>query len=256
MLIDHLNPRSLQLLFGTSGTTSWVGCLLAICIIGAASFGRAQSPSKVNTSRPKKVPSGIDAGSVVAEEQSRLRNSQPKGDPVSISLFGGKPVSGRSFVFLIDRSKSMNLGALATAEKQLVAAVNKLQPHHEFQIVAYSSQCTYLRQRKLLPATDENKQAISGFLNKLTATGTTEHEMALQSGLQHQPDVLFLLTDGGDPALTDKQILRLTKTAGDRTAIHCIQFGWGQIQEPKNFLVYLANQNRGTFTFHDLKRTE
>jgi hypothetical protein len=223
--------------------------------VAACGAAIAQSP-KPPTSRPKKVPTGIDVGAVVAEEQSRLRNSRPKGEPTSIRLFGGKPVTGRSFVFLIDRSKSMNLGALATAERELVSALSNLLPHHQFQVIAYSSQCTYIRERKLLAATEENKRAISGFLSGLAATGSTDHQIAIESGLQHKPDALFLLTDGGEPELNQKQIQWLTKAAGDRTAIHCIQFGVGQFQEPKNFLQYLASQNRGTFAYYDISRVQ
>src|SRR5690349_13896223 len=100
--------------------------VLAVAFLMAAAACAAQSKT-TTPSRPKKIPSGIDVGSVVAEEQSRIRNSLPKGEPTSLSLFGGKSVKGRSFVFLIDRSKSMRLGALAAAEKELISALSKLQ---------------------------------------------------------------------------------------------------------------------------------
>lgn len=221
--------------------------LLTVILFLTAITSAIAQPTPTSNPPRKKVPSGIDVGSVVAEEQSRIRNRQPKGDPVSLSLFGGKPVTGRSFVFLIDRSKSMSLGALAAAEKQLVSAIAKLQPNHQFQVIAYSNECTYLRERKMLAGTDENKTAVIGFVSGLTAIGTTEHERGILSGLHHGPDVLFLLTDGGVPELSDNQILRLTKLAGNRTAIHCIQFSSGPFQEPQKFLQYLAHQNRGTF---------
>src|SRR5688500_1620048 len=63
--------------------------------------GKTESPSK---RRLKRIPSGIDVGAVVAEEQSRIRNSKPQGEPVTVDLFGGSG-TGRTFVFVIDRSK-------------------------------------------------------------------------------------------------------------------------------------------------------
>lgn len=197
------------------------------------------------------------ASEFVAREQSRLRNTRPQGNPASISLFGGQTSTGRSFVFLIDRSKSTGSeGAkvLDDAEKELLRALQALQPHHQFQVIAYNDQCAYLKRRELLAATEENKQAVKGFVSRLTAAGATEHEMALQSALYQQPDVIYLLSDAGLPELTDVQIRKITKLAGTKTEIHCVQFGSGALKGDSSFLSRLAAMNRGSFTYIDTSR--
>ena len=55
---------------------------------------------------------------LIEAEQRLLRSRAPKGEPGSVSLFGSGQMEGRSFVFLIDRSKSMGssgLGVLGAA---------------------------------------------------------------------------------------------------------------------------------------------
>lgn len=217
------------------------------------------TPAKAQQSNAglKRIPTQIDKAAAVAEEQARLQSRRPTGEPTTVSLFGGTAAQGRSFIFLIDRSKSMGkygLQALAAAEQELSAAVRRLQSYHQFQVIAYNDRCAYMSQRRMLAATDENKQGISKFLSALSPLGATEHEMALLSALQHQPDVIFLLTDGGDPHLSENQIRTLAERAGARTAIHCIQLGNGPLLESDTFLRRLAHEAGGTFTYADMSQ--
>jgi hypothetical protein len=205
-----------------------------------------------------RIPLAGDVGSFLAEEQARLRANRPVGEPTSVGLFGGASAVGRSFVFLIDRSKSMGqtgLNALQAAEEELMIALHPLQPTHRFQVIAYHHECVYLSRRELLPATEENKQLVRGFLSGLAAFGATEHEMALKSALHQQPDVIFLLTDGGDPQLSDAQIRSITRLAAGRTTIHCIQFGFGSPPAEGHFLEKLAEANRGGYGYVEMRGT-
>ena len=57
------------------------------------------------------------------EERARLQARKPVGPVGEVSLFGSEPAQGRSFVFVIDRSKSMGgkgLNALVAAQEVLV----------------------------------------------------------------------------------------------------------------------------------------
>ncbi len=204
-----------------------------------------------------RIPIAGDPTAFIAAEQSRLRANRPYGSPATVKLFDGKTAEGRTFIFVIDRSKSMErvgLGALPAAEEELLVALRHLEPNHKFQVIAYNHDCIYLGRRELLPATEENKQALRGFLDGLAAFGATEHEMALQSALRHQPDVIYLLTDGGDPELSEAKLRKITKLAGTRTSIHCIQFGFGAMESEDNFLKRLAAMNRGGYEYLDLSR--
>ncbi|MCA9162354.1 MAG: VWA domain-containing protein [Planctomycetales bacterium] len=229
--------------------------LPALADLPATTDGLFQSPSLTTGGRPQ-LPSGTDIAAVLAEDAARLAAGQPAGSPTRVSLFGSPAASGRTFVFLIDRSKSMGgdgLNALAAAEPHLRAALDILQPEHQFQLVAYDQRCHYVNERQLLPATSDNKQAALSFYSQLAAHGKTDHDLALHSVARLRPDVIFLLSDGGDPHLTDAQILAVRRAGGNRTAIHCIQFGFGPLQATSPFLRRLADATGGQFTYVNVR---
>jgi hypothetical protein len=237
---------------------------------GASAVGLPDGKRFTVSNRGARIPIAGNVDALIADEQARLRASRPAGEPTTVTLFNGAPSVGRSFIFLIDRSKSMGhagLGALEVAEAELLVALRHLQPTHKFQVIAYHHQCVYLEartaaddgnrvRRELLPATGENLQAVKGFLSSLAAFGATEHERALQSALGHAPDVIYLLTDGGDPHLSEAQIRNITRLARGKTAIHCIQFGLGPVSEDDSFLRRLAALNQGEYGYVDLSRAK
>lgn len=82
---------------------------------------------------------------ILAAEAARPRATGPVGQQGEVSVFGTAAARGHSFVFLIDRSHSMGsggLGAIAAAEAELLAALEKLESNHQFQIVAYNQSPT------------------------------------------------------------------------------------------------------------------
>ena len=204
-----------------------------------------------------RLPSSLNSEAIAVEQAARRAAVEARGPVARLGLFGGSAAAGRSFVFLIDRSKSMGsqgLGGLEAAEQELMRALAELQPKHWFQVIAYHHRCVFLRYRKLLRATDENKVALRGHISGLAAFGATEHEMALMSALYLEPDVIFLLTDGGDPVLSNGQLKRIRKLARGRTAIHCIQFGFGPLQSNDTFLHRLAAQNGGGYGYVEMSK--
>ena len=221
-------------------------------IVGDSSL--VESPQYTVTGN-RGLPSSIDPAAIEAERTALRKARAARGSSTRLSVFGGRAAEGRSFVFLIDRSRSMGnqgLGALEAAERELLRALEPLRSTHQFQVIAYHHKCVFLTARKLLRATEENKAALAGHVSGLAAFGATEHEMALMSGLYLEPDVIFLLTDGGDPELDDAQLGRIYKLARGRTTIHCVQFGFGPLREPDNFLYRLAAQNGGGYGYVDM----
>jgi hypothetical protein len=195
-----------------------------------------------------------EALKLIEAEQARLRNLAPKGDPTSISVFGSGQMTGRSFVFLIDRSKSMGssgLGVLAAARTELATAIVQLKPYHSFQIVGYHDRIVTLSTRQMLDATEANKKMVPGFIARLAAFGSTDHLRGLSAALAFEPDVLVLMTDGGYPELNDGQIRMLSRLSRRDTTIHCIQFGSGPLQIRTNFMTKLAKENQGNFRYVD-----
>ena len=67
-----------------------------------------------------------------------------------------------------------------------------------------------------------------------------------------RPDVVFLLTDGADPYLNAAQLQQTRRLAAGRTSIHCIQFGFGPLQESDNFMMRLARQNDGGYQYVEM----
>ena len=196
---------------------------------------------------------------ILAEEAKRPRGkSGPVGPQGEVGIFGTAPTRGHSFVFLIDRSHSMGsegLGAIAAAQAELLAALEKLESNHSFQIVAYNQAPTYLRERKLIAVDDDSRRAGRDFLANLAAFGATDHERAIISAMQLKPDVLYLLTDG-DPVLTAGQRKRIREESGGRTTICCIQFGRVRPDDEatRTALEALARENRGSYAFVDMNK--
>ena len=191
-----------------------------------------------------------------SELERPARPVGPSGPAGEISLFGSPEASGRNFVFVIDRSKSMGgqgLNALAAAGKQLDLAIGELLQNHRFQVIAYHDKPVFFPDRAMAKAIPENRQRVRTFFSGLVAFGATDHELAVLAGLRVKPDVLFLLTDGGSPDLTRVQLDRIRQRSGGLTAIHCIQFGFGPLQDAMPFMRKLAMENRGQFHYVDMR---
>lgn len=235
-----------------------------IALPGASLGGgtdEAVTAPQLSVNASTKILPGAGDGEIIAAEAAarRAANRGPQGPPASVSLFGSAPATGHSFVFVIDRSKSMGgrgLNALVAAEKELIAALAKLDRNHKFEIIAYHNRPVYFSQKyfrtkQLVPATPENKARVSEFFGGLAPFGHTEHGMAMKTALYLEPDVVYLLTDGGEPGMTDHEMRRVAQLAGGATTIHCIQFGSGK-RRFGAFMQRLARDNRGGYGYVDM----
>lgn len=218
--------------------------------------GTVGAPTMSARGNPQ-VTTSYNFSDLLAEEDALRRARAAQGDSVNMSLFGGPNAQGRSFVFVIDRSKSMGssgLDALNALAIELETALAHLQPEHRFTVIAYHHQPFYLEGRKLLQATDENKAKIAHFFRNLAAFGQTEHELGIKAALYLNPDVVYLLTDGGLPALEAPQrglIRRDARRTG--TSIHCIHFGSREKPRAGHFLMELAKENAGGYSYVRMK---
>jgi hypothetical protein len=192
------------------------------------------------------------------EEQAYVASRQPIGEPISISVFGSGTLTGRSFVFLIDQSDSMGSGGLGVLEAcitELSREIEKLAEYHQFQIVTYNDRTTAMGRKNLLPATPDHKRQVEPFLGNLVAVGGTNHEGGLMVGLSYEPDIVVLISDGGEPDLSDKRLESIGRLVPSKTQIHCLQFGVGQLtNETNSFMKRLATQNRGSYRYIDVSK--
>ncbi len=189
----------------------------------------------------------------VRGEAARLAAQKPRGPVAELTVFGGAAATGRSFVFVIDRSKSMGSGglnALAAAERELAGVLQALEPSHRFAVLAYHHEVVYLEQPRLLPATEANKRQLGKFFGGLAAYGQTEHQLGIQAGLALSPDVLYVFTDAGEPIPNDVVMRRMIREAQrQNTTIHTIRFGLGEPRDDGGFLRRLAEETGGGYTY-------
>lgn len=175
------------------------------------------------------------------------------------SMFG-LVAEGYKFVYLLDRSGSMGGSgriALKAVKAELEQSLETLDSIHQFQIIFYNERPVVFNPSgtpgKLAFATDANKERAIRFINSITPDGGTRHDDALKKALQLRPDVIFFLTDGDEPQLSQAQIDEISRRAAGIT-IHTIEFGMGPKPEEKSFLAKLAESARGQYTYIDLRK--
>ena len=215
----------------------------------------ADATNKVDTSSQYEL--SEEDLKLIAADQRLIQSRKPVGEPATLSVFGAGGLKGRSFVFVIDRSQSMGaqgLGVIQAAHRELTAAINQLEPHHKFQIVAYHERTVTVSKRKMLNATPENKKLVPVFIRNLAAFGGTNHENGLIAAIVFKPDVIVLMTDGGYPELNDWKIAELNRMSKKGSSIHCIQFGVGSLQQQINFMTKLSTKTSGSFRYVDVMK--
>ena len=198
--------------------------------------------------------------------------SGPRGDPnaAHTGIYGIDAV-GNSFVYVFDRSDSMNSTFITTSEgrkpirfrlfdcakHELRQSLEQLDHRHRFHVVFYNHQTMmmfgYRALKNMLEATPIVKSHVDTFLYQLDAVGETNHLPALEAALKYRPEVIFLLTDGeakDDPSRADLD--RIAELNQKRTSINVIQI----CMEPRidSSLIDLAKENRGRHRFLNLNQ--
>jgi hypothetical protein len=180
-----------------------------------------------------------------------------KGPKTETSFLGVKG-SGASFVYVLDRSDSMNINAGApmfVAKRELMNSIDSLKEGNQFQVVFYNDAPVPLASirgisNRMMFATETDKNRAKQFVRGMTANGGTEHLAAIKAGLSFAPEVLFFMTDADEPRLTDAQMQYLQELATrTKTTIHSIEFRSGLPQGDGGWIRILAEQTRGTYRF-------
>lgn len=181
------------------------------------------------------------------------------GGKARVRLFGIEG-EGRKFVFVFDRSESMNWHQqrpLRACKAELLAGLESLESVHQFQIIFYNQEPLVFNPAgqpgRLAFATEQNKRRARNFVQSITATGGTRHQQALLLAIALQPDVIFFLTDADEPQLSDAALSAIHQRAAG-IVIHAVEFGFGPQRNANNFLVKLARQNGGRHAYVDISR--
>jgi hypothetical protein len=205
------------------------------------------------------------AGSGLAGE-SQLDGDAFDSDPGRRSASGtadtttmlfGISGSGSSFVYVFDRSDSMNGYAgkpLRAAKAELIRSLNTLTDRQQFQIIFYNDQPKpfSLPGMPMAMVTGDRSHVglAENYVRSIAAFGGTEHESALKLALRMGPDVVFFLTDARIPRLSATE-LREIKIRADSVGatIHCIEFGTEPSVPTDSFLRELAAMNGGQYRY-------
>ncbi|MBC7854329.1 MAG: hypothetical protein IAF94_12925 [Pirellulaceae bacterium] len=180
-----------------------------------------------------------------------------RGTQARTAVFGVQG-EGNRFVYVFDRSGSMEGAPLAAAKQQLMDSLESLDKVHQFQIIFYNQQP---RLMQLTPgqepsmefAGDAGKKRAEGFIGSILADGGTRHVAALELALSLKPDVIFFLTDADDPKLSATELDRIRRL-NSGTSINAIEFGSGIASGGRNFLKSLAEQNHGNYGYVDISK--
>ena len=110
----------------------------------------------------------------------------------SVRVFGVEGV-GTKFVYVFDRSTSMEGPPIAAAKKQLIDSLASLEACHEFQIIFFNDQLRSVDLtgggRRIAFATDRNKQLAAKFVGGITADGGTDRLAAIKAAIALRPDM-------------------------------------------------------------------
>ncbi len=175
-------------------------------------------------------------------------------DYAKVNVFGVEG-TGNKFIYLFDRSASMEGAPLANAKRQLVESLRSLDEVHQFHIIFFNHRLQSFTATpggpRIAFATDRNKKLAAGFLGRVKADGGTDRFVALKHALALHPDTIFFLSDADDP-MSDSEMAKLARINEDVGATICvIEFGQGPDKPERNFLTELARQSGGRYGYVD-----
>ncbi len=193
--------------------------------------------------------------------RSSLGGKAASGTDDTTTMLFGISGSGSSFVYVFDRSDSMNgFGGkpLRAAKAELIRSLKTLTDRQQFQIIFYNDQPKPFSLAGLpmqMVTGDESHVALAeNYVRSILAFGATEHESALKMALRMGPDVIFFLTDARIPRLSPADLREIKNRADSVGAtIHCIEFGPEPVASSDSFLRELAAQNHGEYRYVDVR---
>jgi Mg-chelatase subunit ChlD len=184
-------------------------------------------------------------------------NSGNEHDYAHVTVFGIE-AKGSKFVYVFDRSGSMEGAPLAAAKKQWLDSLQPLGETQQFDILFFNHRVVMFDggsgQKRTMFATDRNKQLAAEFVERIAADGGTDRALALKRALMLQPDVIFFLSDEDKP-MPAKELEEIAK-ANDRVGaqICTIEFGRGEKPPAVSSMAELAHANNGKYAYVDVTK--
>ena len=206
-------------------------------------------------------PQALENGALPSAGKLPSGAKQPSGgspgSAAKVNIYGAE-AEGHKFVFVFDRSVSMDGAPLASAKKELLEGISKLERTHQFQVIFFNHETRMfdLSGSGRLPFADDRvKKLAANFVGGITAAGNTDRMKALYLALGMRPDVIFFLTDADDPLRAD-ELESISRRNKDITSINTIEFGYGANPGGANFLTRMAAENNGKSVYVDTSLLE
>ena len=176
----------------------------------------------------------------------------------------GFPVENfRRHVFVIDKSGSMcrsisgggrhpwwqpnNSGVdrMSVAKDALFKTLNGMTEEDEFYIVFFNNETDAMPVSAMLPATPDNVNSISAWINSQEPGGRTRPSEALIQAFEQEPDVIWLLSDGE----FSQRVHQLVQDMNPSRTVRINTLGFGtEWFFGSRSLRQLAAENGGSFT--------
>ena len=149
-------------------------------------------------------------------------------------------------VFVVDRSGSMT-DSIMYVKHELKRSIGKLKRSQQFFVIFYSSGPPQMMPvRKLLPATEANKQLAYEFIDNIIPIHQTDPDEALTEAFKLNPDLIYLLTDGEFDKKTIGHIDGLNR--GRKVTVNTICFLYDQ-PVAEGILMEIASRNNGKYKY-------
>jgi hypothetical protein len=196
--------------------------------IDAFAFASGGSQSSADAAR------GDTEGGIFAEGGGELGRGTGRGVSLGFGTdldggsragarFYGVKAEGRSFVFVVDSSGSMEGDRFRCAIEELKRSILALRRAQSFFVYFYSDDAYPMPADSLLKAEAQHRRSMFRWINKAKVGGGTYPLRALQGALELNPDAIFFLTDGE----FDESVVEAVSQAdrSPKTPIHsiCIQ---------------------------------
>jgi hypothetical protein len=157
---------------------------------------------------------------------------------------GDRDEDPRKTVYVVDRSGSMT-DSIDYVKWELKRSLGELREEQEFHVIFYSSgPPVEMATRRLVNATERNRQLAYEFIDAVIAQGETDPSKALERAFAVKPDLIYLLTDGEFDESVVGQVKRLN--VGGRVRVYTIAFLY---RNGEKVLRQIADQNGGEYKF-------
>jgi hypothetical protein len=157
---------------------------------------------------------------------------------------GSETEIAHKIVYVVDRSGSMT-DSIDYVKFELKRSIGELGEDTEFHVIFYSSGAPVeMPTRRLVIATERNKELAFEFIDGIIPQGETDPSKALERAFAVNPELIYLLTDGE----FDRAIIDLVKrlNVGDKVTVHTIGFLYRTGEE---VLKKIAEDNSGNYKF-------